>query len=914
MVDGALKANNTCKPGYEVHPGEECHGENCYVDGDSEQSTKTGPSRFLQDGCSDPQQQISSLIDPLRSSSTVPKEPILSAAPKKMLFIRSDGKLSSPEARSNIKKLNNRKGSESKTESPPKQKLVVLKYGLDSESRTITARKIQKICSGHAQELNPRKEICLHTPDIDQPLIPTHPFFRRIGARSSNQTPIDKKSNGAEEGDVILDSPSISRSPKKIDLPTKPLTNVSAWASVSRSTENSHIANGLKSSRFPGAIEAVWPPSGMIHVRSSPDPMVGPIEPRKQDQIPRECGKMKYTKVEISEHEEILHSYTTLVQEQRQHVEKLDYQFGKFRRPLRSVMTGPELQSAVHQIIESVPLEPFTCEQPSHPENRMYGPQKSIGLTHSAVLRILREVSSSSTAFDRFECETQDWAHKYAPNRAQDVLQPGCEVVVLRDWLSSLTITTVENTNHEASKKRDTSSASKKLEVTSKRKKRRRTEELGDFIITDDEEDDLMDELKTLDIFETSEPKETSSKKSLFRVRDVSRNLINGQKATNAVVISGPHGCGKTAAIYAVAQELDFEVFEINAGSRRSGRDILEKVGDMAQNHLVNHSREEKLGNIEESTQSTEFLKFKPEVGLQGIMKSFLQPKAENKKRTRGRPRKQETKDLNEIEPRRPQNQKQSVILLEEVDVLFEEDKQFWTTTLELILQSKRPIIITCTDESLIPLEELFLFAILRFKPPTEQLAVDYLLLIASNEGHLLARQAVTALFRSKNYDLRASIMTLNFFCQMGIGDTKGGLEWMLTGSSPSDCKEKEGKKLRVVSENTYFKGMSCFDRVSNILDWETAVPGVVDSLYQNQESRTSNVMDFQESKVIFSPIETSQTSRQDSLKMLLALEQGLDSISSADTYSYSAFRDESSVGLKSSRIPSPLLSQVGRS
>ena len=279
-------------------------------------------------------------------------------------------------------------------------------------------------------------------------------------------------------------------------------------------------------------------------------------------------------------------------------------------------------------------------------------------------------------------------------------------------------------------------------------------------------------------------------------------------KLSNAILLSGPSGCGKTAAAHAVARELGFKVFEISPCERRSGKDVLEKVGDMTENHLVRHHGADAgdVSSAEEPSRNEEAFQRDLASGRQGKMNAFFKPKAGTAKASPRRKamQKRVVKALQQATRKPPKDQQQSLILLEEVDILFKEDKDFWNTIFKLMESSKRPFIMTCNDEDLVPLQAMALHAILRLAPPSVELATDYLLILAANEGHLLSRNAVASLYRSKRLDLRATIAELDFWCQMGVGDPRGGLAWILQRYPPGADLDGAGQKMRVVSQHTY--------------------------------------------------------------------------------------------------------------
>lgn len=824
------------------------------------------------------------------------KEEGMLILPQKMIGVCSGGKLVSPRSQSPaFKPTAKRKKGEIKSAEHIKQRIVKLRYGSTEKSHKILAQKIQEICSSIANRQSEIKEI------LKAPIAkPTHPFFLggvgrikdlTVACESATEQPVSCKVEKQHEmqrkeqhGSENAYSPKTALSnPKE----SGSLTDMSYKGRQSRSIRHAH------------AIEPVWPPKEMVHVR----PLIHEtaVSSAIKMEFPGLCGrrKLKYTKVHIADEEEILYPYSTLARAMCEENIKSKTTY-EVNQPRRQVMTGSELQTVTGSLLACpMPtLQPVVIQQDS-PANLHLTAKSS----HGALLRLYNNIRSSSSAFDRFECETHDWIHKYSPQRAEEVLQSGREALVLRDWVKNLTVTSVGSGNSELFNGQSKSESSKRQDANSKRKKRKREEELDGFVISSDEEIVEMEELAWPEIREVDSNYTASGKRSVVRATQVSGNPAEGPRIANAVVISGPHGCGKTAAVYAVARELGFEVFEINSASRRSGKDILEKVGDMTKNHLVNQARAITGDEISKGVSNiAELLMTMGGSSSHGNVKAVSQPTAKVKKKRRGRPKiHAEPLDTNDVfekkEKKQNQKQKQSLILLEEVDILFEEDRQFWSTTLDMILNSKRPVIMTCTDETLLPLHEMVLFAVLRFTPPPESLAIDYLILIASNEGHLLSRASVLGLLRSKHFDLRASITELNFSCQMAIGDTKGGLEWMLIQPSLTDNQTRTDENLRVVSVGTYqgdFNHGNCIQRNSEL---QCSVPKPISFLPEIWENWRVDDKCCGERRVTTPPSDRSEEKEECALQRLLTYERAVDAVSAADLHIFSENRRHDLVG-----------------
>ncbi|KAK4684821.1 hypothetical protein P7C73_g5344, partial [Tremellales sp. Uapishka_1] len=284
-------------------------------------------------------------------------------------------------------------------------------------------------------------------------------------------------------------------------------------------------------------------------------------------------------------------------------------------------------------------------------------------------------VNSASRGANR-----ESWCERYRPQRASDVLGNVTEATYLRDWLHSLAVGSTER------------------KITRKIK-RPIKQSLDGWIVDDiglfgdaeeeEEEDEILDEI---------DPPVPLGERPLSYPAFEAR-------LTNAIVLAGPSGSGKSAAIYAAAHELDWEVFEVYPGiGRRTGGNLMSLVGDVGKNHMVNKGKQEKVKRGKEAFKSFFANKVEVEEPLDEVVGLEKTPSTEHDGKFR-----------------------QSLILIDEADILFDEETSFWPTVISLIAESRRPVILTCNDLSLVPIHQLPLQAILEFRPPPASVAIAYL-------------------------------------------------------------------------------------------------------------------------------------------------------------------------------------------
>ena len=325
------------------------------------------------------------------------------------------------------------------------------------------------------------------------------------------------------------------------------------------------------------------------------------------------------------------------------------------------------------------------------------------------------------------------WNDKWRPRRADEVLGNEQSALYLRDWLLTLKLhlhkAAIEPTLGPATSSQETKQKIAKPEkrkgprgtkrprvVRDVERKRRRKEseepeEAWSAVDFSDEDDplDIMDipeddfglphlsRLKRASVDDPSNDFDPSEETEAVLVPPCSDGVPLfsykapkfGDTVCNTILLTGPSGCGKTASVYACAEELGWDVFEVYPGiGERNGSALQKLIGEVGKNHLVRkaqHPPKPEQGKAKSRAKIKFFAKRimtddeeEPPTALEPVPEA-----ADPEPQGNG---------VGEVS--------QSIVLVEEVDVLFRQDTNFWPTMIKIIKECKRPVVLTCTGRA----------------------------------------------------------------------------------------------------------------------------------------------------------------------------------------------------------------------
>ncbi|KAB5530995.1 hypothetical protein PHYPO_G00135780 [Pangasianodon hypophthalmus] len=388
------------------------------------------------------------------------------------------------------------------------------------------------------------------------------------------------------------------------------------------------------------------------------------------------------------------------------------------------------------------------------------------------------------------DCVTEDvpWTEKYQPQHSSDVIGNTASVRKLHSWL-------------------------KEWKLRTDREERRKQQEKK-------QEDDSNESWLGGD-----------SSEGLEDAEDV---------LCNTLLITGPTGVGKTAAVYACAQELGFKVFEVNCSSQRSGRQILSQLKEATQSHQVDIQGVNAHKPTFFNSYSSSSLSAKPASSPRKVnsprrvvssprkppqsprgatsRKGSLAPKSlasffkmggrptgkddvnqdkkaqtscpkTSGKATQAECKTQETKASSEEQSKRTAT---SLILFEEVDVIFDDDSGFLAAVKTFMMTTKRPVILTTSDPAFSAVFDGNLDEI-HFKPPSLADVASYLQLLCLVENVRTDTEDLSCLLHWNRCDIRQSLLHLQFWTRSG-GGRQVPRPILQPGSSECEIKNEAAK------------------------------------------------------------------------------------------------------------------------
>ncbi|XP_023334689.1 ATPase family AAA domain-containing protein 5 isoform X2 [Eurytemora carolleeae] len=210
---------------------------------------------------------------------------------------------------------------------------------------------------------------------------------------------------------------------------------------------------------------------------------------------------------------------------------------------------------------------------------------------------------------------------------------------------------------------------------------------------------------------------------------------------SSCALLTGRSGCGKTAAVYALAEELGLHVLEVNASTCRTGKQVTSMLLEATQSQQV-QAGQSRLNF------------FKPAVA-QGTPTPAVT--AQNKS-------------------------KRALILFEDIDIVFEEqDRGFYSAVNSIAAATKRPIIFTSSDDQCLNLINKSIksrIQLFRFESAMNpSFVATHLQLMCLAEGVFVSHSSLEGLVTSSR-SIRECINTTQYMVESGyIQEIKSEIE-----------------------------------------------------------------------------------------------------------------------------------------
>lgn len=195
-----------------------------------------------------------------------------------------------------------------------------------------------------------------------------------------------------------------------------------------------------------------------------------------------------------------------------------------------------------------------------------------------------------------------------------------------------------------------------------------------------------------------------------------SRQSMATKVSNNYIVLCGEQSTGKSSSVYALANDLNYKVIEINAGSKRTGKKLLQDLQEATQSHRIN---KKKLFSSNDEQKSCS----------------------------------QDT------------NAEKTLILIEDADIVFEDiDDGFVSSLQQLINISKRPVIMISNSRNCQHLLKYIQNNSIHYVNKNTIAITEYLRMMCLVENFNINKVNIKNLLTLNDYDLRKTILELEFF------------------------------------------------------------------------------------------------------------------------------------------------------